>query len=190
VEKRELFVNGGGIAKDFVLPDFHACHKVMAVEYDPSRHVRSRKKQTAGGAEEDRITLRNERFVVPEILFHPSDVGLNQPSLADIVMQSLAELPVGLWPALLHNIVIVGGCARIPGIAARLEQEIVKRAPDECIVRVTVPTDVDPALSTWTGGVNLARHEHMDRLAITKQQYEEYGAAWVVRKFSAGLGAS
>ena len=192
-EKRESYVNGGGIAKDFILPDFNTTISVVAVDYDPTRLVRGHKLMGGGGGgggtEHDRITLRNERFVVPEILFNPADIDMYRPGLADVVMESLAELPLGLWPGLLFNILLVGGCARMPGLAERLKKEIVQRAPDECQVRVGVALESDPALSTWFGGVKLAHHEHIERLAITKQEYDEHGAGWVARKFALGLGA-
>jgi actin-related protein 6 len=187
-DRRERYTTGGGIAKDYILPDFHTRPKGVLVEYDPARHALGKK--LAGGDEQDRITLRNERFVVPEILFNPSDVGIKQPGLADVVMQSVCSLPLGLWPGLLYNVVVVGGCARLPGFVERLQKEIVQRAPDECLVRVGPTKETDPILGTWFGGANLARHEHIERLVVTKQEYDEHGSAWVARKFSGGLGSA
>ncbi|RYP62190.1 hypothetical protein DL769_007431 [Monosporascus sp. CRB-8-3] len=182
-ERREPYLGGGGIAKDYVLPDFHARSRGVVRDYDPSRASRARKLAAGEFASEDVLTLRNERFAVPELLFHPSDVGLRQSGIPDLVLQSLRVLPVGLWPALLANVVVVGGNSLFDGFVQRLQQEIVQRVPDDCVVRVARPRD--PVASTWLGGANLARRrEHVDALAITKQEYEEYGAAWVARKFS------
>lgn len=180
-ERRESYISGAGIAKDYVLPDFHTRSAGVVRDYDPTRASRA-KKLAVGEASEDILTLRNERFVVPELLFHPSDVGLRQPGIADLILQSLQALPVGLWPALLANVVVVGGNSLFEGFVQRLQQEIVQRVPDDCIVRVARPAK--PLTSTWQGGANLAKHEHMHSLAVTKQEYEEYGAAWLSRKFS------
>ena len=76
-----------------------------------------------------------------------------------------------------------GGSALFDGFVPRLQREIASRAPAECVVRVARPDD--PITSTWQGGANLARHEHMKALAVTKQEYEEHGAAWLARRFSA-----
>lgn len=179
-ERRETYLNGGGIAKDYILPDSHTRFRGAVRDYDPSA---SRK---LAGSNEDVLTLRNERFVVPEILFHPSDIGMRQPGLADLVMQSLSALPAGLWPGMLANILVVGGNARFPNFIQRLQTEIMERVPDDCIVRVALPAN--PVTSTWLGAAGFARHEHVERLAVTKQEYEEYGATWVARKFAAGLG--
>ncbi|KAK0376182.1 actin [Colletotrichum limetticola] len=184
-EKREPYVTGAGIAKDYILPDFHTKTKGVVRDYDPAMHTKARKMAArAADNDEDILTLRNERFSVPELLFQPSDIGLRQPGLADVIMQSLSELPVGLWPGLLANIVVVGGNALFAGFIQRLEKELVKRVPDACIVRVAHP--VDPITSTWHGGAELAKHSDIHKLSATKQEYEEYGGAWVARKFGSG----
>lgn len=185
-EKREPYMTGAGIAKDYVLPDFHTRTKGIVRDFDPANHTKAKRKAAADN-NEDVLTLRNERFSVPELLFQPSDIGLRQPGLADVVMQSLSELPIGLWPGLLANIVVVGGNALFPGFIQRLEKELVKRVPDACIVRVAHP--VDPITSTWYGGANLAKHPNILKYSATKQEYEEYGGAWIARKFGSGSTA-
>jgi actin-related protein 6 len=182
-ERREDYLTGAGIAKDYVLPDSHTRFHGVVREYEPGVSSRPRK---GGVSTEDILTLRNERFVVPELLFRPSDIGMRQPGLADLVMQSLSLVPIGLWPGLLANIVVVGGNAKIENFIQRLQTEILERVPDSCTVRVAHPED--PVISTWLGAANFAKHEHVERLAVTKQEYEENGAGWVARKFAAGLG--
>ncbi|PKS12356.1 hypothetical protein jhhlp_001656 [Lomentospora prolificans] len=190
-ERRPVYLNGSeGIAKDYVLPDFHARPKGIMRDYDPAAHTKSRKLAlgAAGdtaGVNEDIITLRNERFVVPELLLNPMDTGLRQSGLPNLIMQSVSSLPVGLWPGLLANIVVVGGNALFPGFRERLQREVASLAPDDCTVRVAVPEN--PLTATWKGGVRLAGHESIGKLCVTKAEYEEYGAGWVARKFAAGL---
>ncbi|KAL2149220.1 hypothetical protein VTH82DRAFT_8568 [Thermothelomyces myriococcoides] len=182
-ERREDYLGGASIAKDYVLPDSHTTFHGIVRDYEPGVSARARK---AAVSTEDVLTLRNERFVVPELLFNPSDIGLRQPGLADVVMQSLSVLPIGLWPGLLANIVVVGGNSRFENFIQRLQMELLQRVPDECVVRVACPKD--PIVSTWLGAANFARHEHVERLAVTKQEYEEHGPGWVARKFASGLG--
>jgi len=182
-EKREDYLTGGGIAKDYVLPDSHTRFHGIVQDYQPGVVARARK---GGVSNEDILTLRNERFAVPELLFNPSDIGLLQPGIADLVMQSLSVLPEGLWPALLVNIVVVGGNALFDNFVQRLQADLVARVPDVLIVRVTRPAD--PIANTWVGAANFAKHENANKLAVTKQEYEENGSAWVARKFAAGLG--
>lgn len=184
-ERREPYLTGAGIAKDYVLPDFHARANGIVRDFDPTTTAKQRK-LAAAASNEDILTLRNERFIIPEIFFNPTDIGMQTPGIADLVKQSLDCLPVGMWPGLLANIVVVGGNALYDGFIQRLQKEIVQRVPDECVVRVARPAD--PISSTWHGAANFAKHEHVERLVVTKKEYEEHGAAWVARKFSAGLG--
>lgn len=184
-EKRQDYLSGAGIVKDYVLPDFHTRHKGILREYDPAQHTKSKKLAALGESEEDVLTLRNERFAVPELIFRPSDVGMRQPGLADAIQQSLHELPIGLWPGLLANIVVVGGSSLFDGFIQRLQKELVQLVPDDCIVRVARPAD--PITNTWYGAANMANHPNIDKVAVTKQEYEEHGSAWIARRFSTGL---
>ncbi|OAQ93410.1 actin [Purpureocillium lilacinum] len=184
-DRREDYLTGAGIVKDYVLPDFHSRSKGELREYDPARHTKARKIAAAGShADEDILTLRNERFAVPELIFNPSDMGMRQPGLADLIYQSLQELPLGLWPGLLANIVVVGGNTLFDGFVQRLQREVVQRFPDDCVVRVARPAD--PIVSTWTGAANMANHVNVEKLVVTKQEYEELGSAIVARKFTTG----
>ena len=184
-ERREAYLSGGGVAKDYVLPDFHTRLQGVVRDYDPAQASRA-KRLAVGESSEDVLTLRNERFTIPEILFNPSDIGMRQPGLPELVLESLRCLPHGLWPGLLANILVVGGNSLLEGFTKRLHEEITKLVPDSCIVRVMRPPN--PITTTWLGGANMVRHGHLDSLAITKQEYEEYGSAWLARKFATGLG--
>jgi actin-related protein 6 len=187
-ERRDTYLGGSdGIAKDYVLPDSHTRFHGLVRDFDPAAAASSKARKLTAATSEDIITLRNERFIVPELLFHPADIGLrDQPGIADLVMQSLSLLPVGLWPGLLANMVVVGGSALLDNFIQRLQAETLQRVPDECVVRVARPAE--PIVSTWSGAANFARHEHVERLAVTKQDYEEYGSAAVAKKFAKGLG--
>lgn len=183
-DRRPVYETADGIAKDYVLPDYHAKKAGYVRDHDPQAATML-KELTKGkaGVSEDVLTLRNERFSVPELLFNPSNIGLRQSGVAQQVMDSLSSLPMGLWPGFLANIVVVGGNANIEGFVARLQMEIRALAPAECIVRVGKPTD--PVTSTWRGGANLARDEDaLKKLSVTKEEYDEHGAGWVARKFA------
>jgi actin-related protein 6 len=183
-EKRESYLTGGGIAKDYVLPDYHIIKKGFARDHDPEAAIKAKRIAAGKSTEpvEEILTLRNERFTVPELLFNPMDIGIRQPGLAETVMQSLSVLPVGLWPGLLANVVVVGGSANLDGFIHRLQADIMALAPSECLVRVARPQD--PIVSTWRGAATLARDEDLlASMSVTKAQYDEYGSAWVARKF-------
>ena len=183
-DRREIYETGGGIAKDYVLPDYHKRTKGEVRDHDPASAGMLKKLQAgkAPGAAEDLVTLRNERFTVPELLFNPSDIGMRQSGIAQLVLESLSEVPFGLWPGFLANIIVVGGNANIEGFLWRLQVEIQALAPAECIVRVVRPAD--PIVSTWNGGAELAKDvDLLSSMSVTKLEYDEFGAGWVARKF-------
>lgn len=76
------------------------------------------------------LVLGNERLVIPEILFTPSDVGRDpldqlttgskQGGLAEAVIQAVTASPEELRSLLLANIVLVGGTCKLPGLLERL----------------------------------------------------------------------
>ena len=85
--------------------------------------------------------------------------------------------------------------------------EIRQLAPAECPVRVAVApeyvvlchlirscsillTICSPIKSTWLGGARLAGNKvALKELLITRQEYQEYGGAWLLKRFAPG-GAS
>lgn len=83
--------------------------------------------------------MNNERFTIPEILFHPNDVGIQQMGLAEAISLSINLCPEDTRPHLFGNIVVTGGNGCFPGFKERLTKEIRAIAPDEFEVNVTVP---------------------------------------------------
>ncbi|KAI9793186.1 MAG: Actin- protein 6 [Peltula sp. TS41687] len=182
------------IVVDYVLPDYSSHRQGYVRPSDPARAARMRKLGPGGaaaaaavGAEamEDFMTLGNERFTVPELLFYPSDVGMKQAGLPEMIMRCLDALPAGLWPAMLANVVLVGGNAKMPGFLGRLESELRRLAPSEYTVRVACPPD--PIKSTWLGGVHLASNKALlSQVLVTRQEYQEHGSHWVAKRFAGG----
>jgi len=122
-KKRDHPGPGEGIVVDYVLPDPNANRKGFMRPHDPLLNAKKRKSLLSGAsaeALEDVLVLGNERFTVPEILFSPSDIGMKQAGIPDIILQSLSVLPTGLHPAFLANVLVVGGNSLIPGFMERL----------------------------------------------------------------------
>ena len=61
------------VARDYVLPDFTTLRR----GYMKSQEDSTGRPQVEG---EQIIRMNNERFTVPEILFNPSDIGIQQVS--------------------------------------------------------------------------------------------------------------
>jgi actin-related protein len=39
--------------------------------------------------------MNHERFMVPEVLFYPSDLGISQAGIAELIVQSIESTPEG-----------------------------------------------------------------------------------------------
>lgn len=121
--RNRVAANGMDAIVDYVLPDYNAHKNGYMRPHDPLLAARMKKmgaRATAEGPVEDFMTLGNERFSVPELIFSPEDIGMKQAGLPETVLQSLSGLPPGLWPAMLANILIVGGCSNMDGFMGRL----------------------------------------------------------------------
>lgn len=120
------------------------------------------------------LKLNNDRFAIPEILFHPSDIGINQMGISDAVIDSVNACPVETRPHLFANIIVIGGCAKFPGMQARLQKDIRSMAPEWFDVKVTVPDD--PIMYPWYGGKFMAKDPDFEKNYITRQDYDEEGS--------------
>jgi len=54
------------------------------------------------------LLLNNERFMVPEAMFRPQDIGLQQAGVAEAVVQAVTAAHPALQPLLYTNIVLTG----------------------------------------------------------------------------------
>ncbi|TPP49262.1 Actin family protein [Leishmania donovani] len=76
------------------------------------------------------LLLCQERFLIPELLFTPADVGINQQGVAQAITEGifqrglLQHLTKLLRPLLLHNVCVYGGTASQPNFRDRLEAEV------------------------------------------------------------------
>ena len=71
------------------------------------------------------VNLSYERFQIPEILFSPSDIGINEGGICDMINQiTSSRVPSSMEPLMLANIVVGGGNTKIPGFGQRLKHEM------------------------------------------------------------------
>lgn len=182
----QFLSNGQPVVVDYVLPDYHSTFRGRIKAHESKPVVARFSGKTALGeqnAAEDACVLGNERFVIPELLFNPGDIGLAQAGLAELVVQSLQSLPPGIWPAMLAHVLIVGGNTKMPGFLARFESELRSMVPSECSVNVRCSDD--PITYSWLGGARLASNStELKTRVVTRDEYMENGAGWTVKQFS------
>ncbi|CAI0389264.1 unnamed protein product [Linum tenue] len=148
---------------------------------DSGERVQDRKKSDLNKNEFD---LTNERFLVPEMLFHPVDLGLNQAGLAECIVRAVNACSSLLHPVLYESIILTGGSTLFPRFAERLELELRPLIPEDYHLKII--TQEDPILGVWRGGSFLASSPEFEGTCVTKAEYEELGSARCRLKFAHG----
>ncbi|KAF2204799.1 Actin/actin-like protein [Delitschia confertaspora ATCC 74209] len=179
-DKREL---DPSIVVDYVLPDYEHTSRGYARPHDPVKAMMRRGLQPMQGPREDILPLGNERFAVPELLFNPTDIGIQEAGLPECVMQSLSALPEALKASMLRNIMVVGGNSLIPGFMERLESELRAVTPSEYTLNITRADD--PIKHTWLGAARFASNPDMLKsVLVSKAEYDEKGSTWLGKRFA------
>jgi len=143
-------------------------------------------KQTAGMEKEyelpdgNVITLGNEMFRCPEVLFQPSLIGKEAAGVHDLIFQSIMKCDVDLRKDMYANIVLSGGTTMFGNIGDRISKEIGSLAPPS--VKVKVATPDERKYSVWIGGSILASLSTFQQRWISNDEYNEYGPNIVHKK--------
>lgn len=118
------------IAREYVLPDFTSLRRGFL-------------REPVKGLEEDYQVLRvnNERFVIPEILFNPSDIGISQMGIVEATVHAVNMCPKEQRPHLFANILLIGGSAQFFGLRQRFAADIRTQVPEEFEVNVQLPKE-------------------------------------------------
>lgn len=179
-DRREL---DPSVVVDYVLPDYENSIHGYARPHDSAKQRMRRGLQPVQGPREDVLPLGNERFAVPELLFNPSDIGIEEAGIPGAVMEVLSVLPEALRVGLLANVVVVGGNALIEGFMGRLETELRSLVPADYLLNIARAED--SIKHSWLGAARFASQaELLQEVLVTKAEYDERGSTWLVKKWS------
>ncbi|KAI7898543.1 actin-like protein ARP6 [Cokeromyces recurvatus] len=162
------------IIQEYVLPDF-----VNTTE----GHIRP---YGSTSSDQQVLLMNNERFMIPEILMHPSDIGIDQAGIPEAITQSVLACDSSIHGLLYANIVLVGGNANIPGYMERIEQDLRLLVPTEFDIRIVTPPN--PVTFAWEGGnrfTSLSSKSELQKTFVQRKEYLEYGSEICRRKFGA-----
>ncbi|GMH91136.1 hypothetical protein TL16_g11970, partial [Triparma laevis f. inornata] len=126
------------------------------------------------------ITVGNERFRCPEVLFQPSFIGREASGIHDCTFQTIMKCDVDIRKDLYANIVLSGGTTMFPGIGERMTKELNALAPSTMKIKVVAPPE--RKYSVWIGGSILASLSTFQQMWISKAEYDESGPSIVHRK--------
>jgi actin-related protein len=126
------------------------------------------------------ITVGNERFRCPEALFQPSFLGREAAGIHECTYNSIMKCDVDIRKDLYGNVVLSGGTTMFPGIADRMQKELVNLAPSTMKIKIIPPPE--RKYSVWIGGSILSSLSTFQQMWISKEEYDESGPAIVHRK--------
>jgi actin-related protein len=128
------------------------------------------------------ITVGNERFRCPEVLFRPSFLGIEACGIHYATYNTIMQCDMDIHKMLYANIVLSGGTTMYPGFAERLKKEITTLAPSTTPVKIIAPPE--RKYSVWIGGSILASLSTFQEMWISKIEYNESGSTIVHSKCS------
>jgi actin-related protein len=126
------------------------------------------------------ITIGNERFRCPEVLFKPSFIGVEQEGIHKLTFDSIMKCDVDIRRDLYANTVMSGGTTMFQQIDQRLKDEMDKQAPQTMQIKIVAPPE--RKYSVWIGGSILASLSTFEDMWVKKEEYDESGPGIVHRK--------
>ncbi|KAI0209778.1 Actin-related protein 6 [Lamellibrachia satsuma] len=161
------------VVRDYILPDYTHIKRGYIKSMDDDNTDRNASQQI--------IRMNIERFSVPELLFHPSDIGLEEMGIPEAIWHSVSSLPEEMQPHMYGNIVLTGGNCVLPGFKDRLYEDLRALTPDEYDLNIHLPENAQTY--AWQGGCQLCKDDMYSSLCVTKQEYDEHGHVICADKF-------
>ena len=129
----------------------------------------------------DVITINEERFMCPELLFAPHLNGLGFEGIHKTIVKVINSYDMTLRKDLFANVVISGGNTMFSGLPERLSKEMTALAPPTAKVNVVAPED--RGYGVWKGGCFFASLPTFSQMCISAAEYKENGPGFVHCKF-------
>ena len=128
------------------------------------------------------VTIANERFRVPEVLFNPTLAGreMRNGGIHETAHATVQKCDVDIRRSLYTNLILSGGTTMYPGIGERLQKELAKLVPAD--VKVKVLASPERKYMVWIGGALLTTLSSFKQMWVSKHEYEECGVSIVHQK--------
>lgn len=129
------------IVQEYVLPDFSSSSKSQTgyIRSGPNAQVpdsveedeeekngageassKPKPRKKAGEEDEQVLYMGNERFASSELLYHPSDIGIQQTGLPETIAYVIAQMPPELQGMFWAHIGVIGGLGNVEALGERL----------------------------------------------------------------------
>lgn len=172
----------------FVCPDI--AKEFTKFDNDPKKYIKTYTGTNSVTKKEFDIEVGYERFLGPEIFFHPefANPDFTVP-ISETVDQVVQNCPIDTRRGLYNNIVLSGGSTMFKDFGRRLERDVRRfvdhrqKATEALSGGRIKPTPIDVQVishqmqryAVWFGGSMLASTPDFYQVCHTKAQYDEYG---------------
>lgn len=127
------------------------------------------------------VSVGQERFKAPEIMFNPSLAGLDIDGVHISACKSIGQCDIDIRRSLFENIVLSGGSTMFSNFSDRMVREVKEKSATGVKVKVLAPKE--RKFSVWIGGSILGALDSFRVLMLTRDEYYEHGVSAVHRKF-------
>ena len=133
------------------------------------------------------VTLLEERFLAPEVLFAPGLIGRDEPPIHEIVFDAIMACDIDVRKDMIENIILTGGSSLFPGLKERLEKEVNALLDEAGIrLRANVILPEERHYAVWIGCSKLAVLPEFQGSWIEREEYEKEGPAIIHRTVRIG----
>mmetsp|Transcript_10426 Transcript_10426/g.21448 ORF Transcript_10426/g.21448 Transcript_10426/m.21448 type:complete len:423 (-) Transcript_10426:44-1312(-) len=169
--------------------------KVASFGYSPtSASHETLIKQTYSLPDGTSVDIGTERYETGEVLFGRESITRSQlvddtfgsaDPVQNLVCDAVFACPRDQQASLLSTVILSGGGSCVPGIVDRLRLEtenIIHAHTPGWRVKVLAPGTTERRICSWLGGSIVASLSGFSENWMTKKEYEEQGAAGILRK--------
>uniref|UniRef100_A0A8H7XR10 Actin-like protein ARP6 n=1 Tax=Psilocybe cubensis TaxID=181762 RepID=A0A8H7XR10_PSICU len=163
------------IVQEYVLPDLST-----------NRKGRIRQPDDIITETDQILVMNNERFTVPELLFRPDDIGLDQAGLSSTIAHSISLLPTDLQGMFWANIGLIGGNTKFSGFRDRLTGRMRGghiRMRGFAFILILLTRLRSPITEVYKSAYNFAMDDGFLSHVVTRAEYAESGSSASRRKF-------
>ncbi|KAL3940167.1 MAG: hypothetical protein SGBAC_005238 [Bacillariaceae sp.] len=126
------------------------------------------------------ITIGNERFFLPEVLFQPELADLEEDSVVDATFTAIMKCDEYMHQEMLSTVVLSGGCTMFPGFSERLKKELTALASSSFEVNVLALEETQN--TAWVGASVVASLDEFQYMWISREEYDNKGPSIVHSK--------
>ncbi|CAG8532542.1 16560_t:CDS:10 [Cetraspora pellucida] len=129
-------------------------------------------------AQMHQLHVNIERIRVPEALFQPSILGLDQAGIVETIGEIISRFEdVDARKKMIRSVFVTGGHTQTPGLLKRLEISLRSILPAGSPLQIIHAKD--PVLDAWHGAALWARSSEFQNYSVTVEEYNECGGEYI-----------